>query len=125
MDEVQCINDDVHRKCGTSRRGQEDNTQQQGDIRQDIHKEKIRVNILNPAMGVPITFLNKYCPNQFEVLVIACGNSWANYKDDLECLNFNENIKYGGGLGACVLDNDAKYARIIIRKKIEEETNEN
>ena len=83
------------------------------------------MNILNPAMGVPITFLNKYCPSQFEILTIACGNSWANYKEELENLNFNENIKYGGGLGACVLNGNAKYARVIIRRKLQEDKNEN
>lgn len=31
----------------------------------------ISVKVLNPAMGVPISFLDKYCPEQFEII----GNS--------------------------------------------------
>ena len=31
----------------------------------------ISVRVLNPAMGVPISFLDKYCPEQFEIM----GNS--------------------------------------------------
>lgn len=69
------------------------------------------------VMGVPITFLDKYCPDQFEVVGIACGNSWANYTKTLKALNFNPNIKYGGGLGSGIVNGKAKYARILIRNK--------
>ena len=27
-----------------------------------------KIKIKNPVMGVPITFLNKYCPTQFEIV---------------------------------------------------------
>lgn len=69
------------------------------------------------VMGVPISFLDKYCPEQFEIMGIACGNSWANYKDILKSLNFNPKIKYGGGLGIGVINGKGVYARILIRKK--------
>lgn len=69
------------------------------------------------VMGVPITFLNKYNPNQFEIIGIACGNSWANYKETLKNLKFNPEIKYGGGLGTTVLNGKGKYARILIKRK--------
>lgn len=69
------------------------------------------------VMGVPITFLDKYCPNQFEIIGIACGNSWFNYSEILKSLNFNPNVKYGGGLGATIVKGKATYARILIRKK--------
>jgi len=70
------------------------------------------------AMGVPITFLDKYCPEQFEILWIACGNSYANApKEILEELKFNPTVKYGGGLGTPVLHGKATYARIFIRRK--------
>ena len=69
------------------------------------------------VMGVPISFLDKYCPEQFEIMGIACGNSWANYKDILKSLNFNPQIKYGGGLGIGVINGKGVYARILIRKK--------
>ena len=70
------------------------------------------------AMGVPITFLDKYNPDQFEILWIACGNSYANApKEILEELKFDPNVKYGGGLGTPVLNGKATYARILIRRK--------
>lgn len=73
------------------------------------------------AMGVPISFLHKYCPNQFEIIWQASGNSYANApKEILKELNFNPNIKYGGGLGTCVLNGKATYSRILIRKKVSE-----
>ena len=68
------------------------------------------------VIGVPITFLDKYCPNQFRIIGIACGNSWANYKDILKLLNFNPNMKYGGGLGSPILNGKATYARLLIQK---------
>ena len=68
------------------------------------------------VIAVPITFLDKYCPNQFRILGIACGNSWANYKDILKLLNFNPNMKYGGGLGSPILNGKATYARLLIQK---------
>lgn len=69
------------------------------------------------VMGVPITFFGKYCPEQFEIIGIACGNSWANYTKTLKALSFNPNIKYGGGLGSGIVNGKAKYARILIRNK--------
>lgn len=69
------------------------------------------------VMGVPITFLDKYCPSQFEIIGIACGNSWVNYPELLKSLNFNPNMKYGGGLGSGIVNGKATYARILIRRK--------
>lgn len=69
------------------------------------------------VMGVPITFLDKYSPEQFEIIGIACGNSWANYTETLKALNFRPEIKYGGGLGSGVLNGKGVYARILIRNK--------
>ena len=31
------------------------------------------MKVLNPAMGVPISFLDKYCPEQFEI--IGCSDN--------------------------------------------------
>lgn len=70
------------------------------------------------VMGVPITFLDKYNPSQFEILWMACGNTYANApREILEKLKFNPNIKYGGGLGATIVNGKATYARILIRRK--------
>lgn len=70
------------------------------------------------VMGVPITFLDKYNPDQFEIIWQASGNTYANApKEILEELKFDPTIKYGGGLGAAVLNGKAVYARILIRRK--------
>lgn len=71
------------------------------------------------VMGVPITYMAQHCQEQFEIIGIACGNSWANYTETLKQLNFNPNIKYGGGLGSGVLNGKGVYARILIRRKQE------
>ena len=76
----------------------------------------MKIRIKNPIWGVPITFLDNYNPKQFEILGIACGNSWANYTDFLKSLNFNPNIKYGGGLGTPILNGKATYARLLIKR---------
>ena len=69
------------------------------------------------VMGVPITFLNQYSPEQFEIIGIACGNSWENYTETLKSLNFNPSMKYGGGLGTGIVHGKGVYARILIRRK--------
>ena len=69
------------------------------------------------VMGVPLTYLDKYNPEQFEIIGIACGNSWANYPDTLRELGFNPDMKYGGGLGTVILNGKALYTRLFIRLK--------
>lgn len=65
------------------------------------------------AMGVPITFLDKYNPDQFEIIGLAAGNS--------RKTKLYGNIKYvpnkadRGGCG--VVDSKRKYARCLIRNK--------
>ena len=75
-------------------------------------------------MGVPITFLDKYCPDQFEIIWQASGNAYANAPDGvMEYLKFDPTIKYGGGLGAAVVDGKAVYSRILIKKRTENNDN--
>lgn len=70
------------------------------------------------VMGVPITFMDKYCPEQFEIIWQASGNAYANAPDGImDMLNFDPTIKYGGGLGAAVVDGKAVYCRILIKRK--------
>lgn len=84
----------------------------------------------NGVIGVPITGLKYLWSDgtihteingesvRFEILWQASGNSYANApKEILEELNFNPEIKYGGGLGTCVLNGKATYSRILIRRK--------
>ncbi len=78
------------------------------------------------VMGVPITFIDKYCPEQFEIIWQASGNAYANApKKILEELKFDPSVKYGGGLGAPVINGNATYARIMIRSKKEAVPDEN
>ena len=76
------------------------------------------------VMGVPITFLDKYCPEQFEIIWQASGNAYANApKEVMDFLKFDASIKYGGGLGAAVIDGKAVYSRILIRKRVQTDEN--
>lgn len=54
--------------------------------------------------------------NKYKIIIIACGNSWMNYPMELKELGFNENMKYGGGLGAGIINSIPKYCRIMIKK---------
>lgn len=70
------------------------------------------------VMGVPITFMDKYCPEQFEIVWQASGNAYANAPHEvMEALKFDPTVKYGGGLGTAVANGKAKYSRILIRPK--------
>ena len=76
---------------------------------------EIPVDYNNGLMGVPITFLYKYCPNQFEIVGLA-----ADQRDEDEifikgtptCIN--EKHKRFVGM---VLNHKPTYARILIRRK--------
>lgn len=69
------------------------------------------------VMGVPITYLDKYSPDQFEIVGFANGNFKSNASDDLKKL-----VSYVDGLkdkGGCpLLDGKLVYPRILIRKKV-------
>ena len=60
-----------------------------------------RVRIKNPVMGVPITFLGKWNPNQFDVLGI-----------DREII-----YEITGKVSRFYISGVEKYARILIRRK--------
>ena len=60
-----------------------------------------KVKIKNPIMGVPITFLDKYNPNQFEIIGLD------RYVED--------NPHYGHRFS---INQKEIYARILIRQKI-------
>ena len=59
-----------------------------------------KIKIKNPVMGVPITFLDKYCPEQFEIIGID------RYVEN--------NPNYGHRFN---LNGKEVYARILIRYK--------
>lgn len=78
------------------------------------------------AMGVPITFMDKYCPEQFEILGIDGGDMGTSYgissnltKTDCDAL-FREHKGFRRGK-LCYRNDDGKlevcYRRILIRRK--------
>ena len=60
----------------------------------------MKVRIKNPIWGVPITFLDKYCPTQFEIVGLD------RYVED--------NPRYGHRFH---INGKETYARILIRRK--------
>ena len=70
-------------------------------IRQKHKKTKrYRVKVHNIVMGVPITFLDKYCPNQFEIIGLD------RYVEDNPNFGHRFNLR-----------KKEVYARVLIRKK--------
>lgn len=67
-------------------------------------------------MGVPISFLNKYNPNQFEIIWQASGNTRASApKEILQALSYNVHKEDRGG--CTVVNGKRTYGRILIRHK--------
>ena len=67
-------------------------------------------------MGVPITFLDKYNPEQFEIIWQACGNTRASAPSAiLKELKYKVHPEDRGGCG--VVKGKRQYARVIIRNK--------
>ena len=67
-----------------------------------------KIKIKNPVIGVPITFLDKYCPDQFEIVdarTIAINDKQKNKNTYL--------IKDADG----AINGKPTYARICIRHK--------
>ena len=65
----------------------------------------MKVRIKNPIWGVPITFLDKYCPTQFEIV------GWSRHND----------LDMDGGywLGGCndaTINGKIVYRRILIKR---------
>jgi hypothetical protein len=67
-------------------------------------------------MGVPITFLDKYSPDQFEIVMLANGNARTNVSSKtLAEVNYRPHREDRGGVG--VINGRRVYARILIRRK--------
>lgn len=67
------------------------------------------------AMGVLITFLNKYCPEQFEICGLAAGCSRASglYYDVPYAVHPDDR----GGIGIGIVNGERRYPRILIKRK--------
>lgn len=71
------------------------------------------------VMGVPITFLDKFCPEQFEIIMLANGNARSTVSPKtLADLNYRPHTEDRGGVG--ILNGKRIYARIMIRRKTTE-----
>ena len=71
-------------------------------------------------MGVPISFLDKYSPEQFEIIWQASGNSYANMPPDvLEYVKFIPHVPgaEGAGQGVGVVNGKKVYSRILIQHR--------
>ncbi len=67
-------------------------------------------------MGVPITFLDKYNPNQFEIVWQASGNTRANApKEVLKEIGYISHPEDRGG--CAILKGKRCYTRVLIRRK--------
>jgi len=67
-------------------------------------------------MGVPITFLDKYSPDQFEIIMLANGNARTNVDPEILAeVNYRKHPEDRGGVG--IIDGRRTYARILIRRK--------
>ena len=70
------------------------------------------------VMGVPISFMDKFNPEQFEIVWQACGNTRVNASKDV--LQEVGNIKHPLDKGGCpVLNNKRLYTRFLIKLKYE------
>lgn len=68
-------------------------------------------------MGVPITFLDKYSPDQFEIIMLANGNARTNVSSKvLAEVNYRQHPEDRGGVG--IINGQRVYVRILIRRKV-------
>lgn len=103
---------------------------------------KYRIKILNPTMGVPISYLSVHNPKQFEIVGITAGRNefskiaWPT-KRYVNAIQHNKDGRWNSGskanTRACIIVNNPQkvyytadntngtleivYARILIRKK--------
>lgn len=67
-------------------------------------------------MGVPITFLDKYSPDQFEIVMLANGNARSNVSSKtLAEVGYRPHSEDRGGVG--IINGRRVYVRILIRRK--------
>lgn len=67
-------------------------------------------------IGVPITFLDKYSPDQFEIIMLANGNARSSVDPKtLEEVGYRPHSEDKGGVG--IVNGRRSYARILIRRR--------
>ena len=62
----------------------------------------MKIRIHKPIYGIPITFLNKYCPDQFEIFQM--------------CSSHGKEVRHIPN-ESCCLNGKWLYARILIKQK--------
>ena len=68
------------------------------------------------VMGVPITFLDRYSPDQFEIVMLANGNARTNVDPQtLAEVGYVPHLEDKGGVG--LINGRRSYARILIRRR--------
>lgn len=75
---------------------------------------KMRIRIKNPIYGVPLTFLDRYNPNQFRIVGL-CNDKRDDNPCFIKCDKYYLDDKHKEFRG-CVLNDKATYARIFIQK---------
>lgn len=103
--------------------GKDKNLREKGEYQKYDNYNAIEVSLAvnipsdyDGVMGVPITFLDKYCPEQFEIIWQASGNTKASApKEILQRLNYSPHPEDRGG---CTIVNGKRtYGRILIKHK--------
>ena len=74
--------------------------------------KRYKIKIKNPVMGVPITFLYKYCPTQFRIVGIMTGSSSKDFVNGNPTYTDEKHKNSVCG----VLNGKRVYARILIQK---------
>ena len=69
-----------------------------------------KIKIKNPVIGVPITFLDKYCPEQFEILWTT-DRGGDGMLEDIKVLSFDKSWD------SAWVNGNKVYKRILIRIK--------
>ena len=80
----------------------------------------MKVRIKNPIWGVPITFLDKYCPTQFEIIGGFNGYKECDYENALLCGTPTEYVDKNGKTKIWTgptINKKTVYYRILIRHK--------
>ena len=76
------------------------------------------------VMGVPISFLTKYCPEQFEVIMMTrAGADTSTEESVLKRVGYTKNPNDLGG--SAMVDGKLKYSRVFIKHKNPESSPEN
>lgn len=69
----------------------------------------MKIKIFDPIYGVPITFLEKYCPEQFDIVAFRKGEDGKDLTfTRQEELTFNNSVELGGAV--------TPYFRVLVKK---------